>query len=74
MLAPEGYLPALPGRVLVVAVRGCTGPQGQPGYQWVDPSPEKITECHVYTAGDEGARRAALRAAIRDGDQEATDG
>lgn len=56
-----------------MAVRSCTGPQGQPGYQWVPEKGDVVTECHVYVPNDQGSRTAALRAAIRDGDLEGDD-
>lgn len=49
-----------------MAVRGCTGPDGKPGFCWREDGQDVTTPCRTYTEGNDGERAAALRLAIRD--------
>jgi hypothetical protein len=49
-----------------MAVRGCQGPDGKPGFCWREDGQAVMTPCRTYTEGDAAGRSAALRLAIRD--------
>lgn len=49
-------------------IRGCTDPQGRPGYCWQGPN--GLGECHPYNPASAQSRSAAVRAALRDGAQD----
>lgn len=49
-----------------MAVRGCTGPAGEPGFCWREDGQAVMTPCRTYVEGDQASKSAALRLAVRD--------